>query len=59
MEGIKISQEDLEEVDDELSEEDKKRLQYHMDSTSTVAFLEETSDTQIPETELDEDDFDY
>lgn len=59
MEGIRISQEDLEEVENQLSEEDQKRLQYHMDSTNTVAFLEETSDTQIPDTELDEDDFDY
>lgn len=59
MEGIRISQEDLEEVENILSEEDQKRLQYHMDSTNTVAFLEETSDTQIPDTELDEDDFDY
>ncbi len=59
MEGIRISQEDLEEVENQLSEEDQKRLQYHMDSTNTVAFLEDTSDTQIPDTELDEDDFDY
>ena len=42
---------------EELSEEDKKRLQYHMESTSSVAFLESDSDT--PDVEMQEDDFDW
>lgn len=69
MDGIKISNEDLKEIYEKnteetydefegLSEEDKKRLKYHMDSTSTVAYLDER-DEEVPDTELDEDDFDY
>ena len=42
---------------EELSEEDKKRLQYHMESTSSVAFLE--SDSETPDVEMQEDDFDW
>ena len=42
---------------EELSEEDKKRLQYHMESTSSVAFLE--NDSETPDVEMQEDDFDW
>ena len=40
-----------------LSEEDKKRLEYHMKSTNSVAFLE--SDSETPDVEMQEDDFDW
>ena len=42
---------------EELSEEDKKRLQYHMESTSSIAFLE--NDSETPDVEMQEDDFDW
>ena len=42
---------------EELSEEDKKRLEYHMKSTSSVAFLE--NDSETPDVEMQEDDFDW
>ena len=51
-----ISEEEFEEME-ELSEEDKKRLQYHMESTSSVAFLE--NDSETPDVEMQEDDFDW
>ena len=42
---------------EELSEEDKKRLKYHMENTGSVAFLENESGT--PDVEMQEDDFDW
>ena len=44
---------------EELSDEDKKRLSYHMSSTATTGILDNMTDIDVSGINVDEDDFDY